>query len=47
MGRVTLDDLPRMMAEHDRAHAAEIASLLAEIRGAVPEGLQAFTSAVA
>jgi DinB family protein len=47
VGRVTLDDIPRMMAEHDRSHAAEIASLLAEIRGEMPDALQAFTSAVA
>ena len=47
VGRVTLDDIPRMMVEHDRAHGAELASLLAEIRGAMPEGLQSFSSAVA
>ena len=33
VGCVSLEDIPRMMAEHDRAHGAEIASLLAEIRG--------------
>jgi hypothetical protein len=47
VGRVTLDDIPRMMVEHDRGHGVEIAGLLAEIRGAMPEGLQPFTSAVA
>jgi hypothetical protein len=30
VGRLTLLDLPRMMLEHDRSHAAEIADLLAE-----------------
>ncbi|HTR03069.1 MAG TPA: DinB family protein [Thermoanaerobaculia bacterium] len=33
VGRVTLADLPRMMAEHDRAHGDEIADLLALVRG--------------
>jgi hypothetical protein len=33
VGRVTLEDLPRMMAEHDRSHGDEIATLLAEARG--------------
>jgi hypothetical protein len=47
VGRVTLEDLPRMMVEHDRAHGVAIAALLAEIRGATAEGLQAFRSAVA
>jgi len=36
VGRVTLADLPRMMAEHDRSHAAEVASLLSAIRGEAP-----------
>jgi len=34
VGRVTLADLPRMMAEHDRSHSEEIADLLALVRGA-------------
>jgi hypothetical protein len=33
IGRIELADLPRMMAEHDRAHEAEIADLLALMRG--------------
>ncbi len=33
IGRVTLADLPRMMAEHDRSHEAEIFDLLALLRG--------------
>jgi len=33
VGRVTLEDLPRMMADHDRSHGEEIARLLAEARG--------------
>ena len=36
VGRITLADLPRMMADHDRSHAAEIASLLSAIRGEAP-----------
>jgi hypothetical protein len=47
VGRVTLDDIPRMMVEHDRAHGLEVAGLLAEIRGLSPEALQPFRSAVA
>jgi DinB superfamily len=47
VGRVTLEDIPRMMAEHDRAHGAEIASLFAEIRGGKPDALARWTSAVA
>ena len=47
VGRVTLEDIPRMMAEHDRAHGGEMARLLAEIRGAMPEAQQPFRSAVA
>lgn len=38
VGTVTLADVPRMMAEHDRAHGEEIAALFREIRdGVVPE----------
>jgi DinB superfamily len=33
VGRVTLEDLPRMMADHDRSHGADVAALLAEARG--------------
>ncbi len=47
VGRVTLADIPRMMAVHDRSHSSEIASLLAEIRGGNPDSLLQPTSAVA
>lgn len=47
VGRVTLADLPRMMAEHDRSHVAEIADLLAEIRGGKSSPCPHPTSAVA
>ena len=33
VGCVTLADLPRMMAEHDRSHEIEISDLLALLRG--------------
>jgi hypothetical protein len=33
VGRVTLADIPRMMAEHDRAHGDEIADLIALAQG--------------
>jgi hypothetical protein len=46
VGCVSLDDIPRMMAEHDRTHGAEIATLIAEIRGGAAEALP-FRSAVA
>jgi len=36
VGRVTLADIPRMMAAHDKSHEAEIAELLEEIRGGRP-----------
>lgn len=37
LGTVTLADVPRMMAEHDRAHGVEIAELFRELRdGLVP-----------
>jgi hypothetical protein len=29
VGSVALEDIPRMMAEHDRGHTTEIAALLA------------------
>jgi hypothetical protein len=47
VGRITLGDVPRMMAEHDRAHGADIADLLAEIRGQEPRRRPHPTSAVA
>ena len=46
VGCVSLDDMPRMMAEHDRSHGTEIAHLIAEIRGGAAEALP-FRSAVA
>ncbi|MFN2387967.1 MAG: DinB family protein [Thermoanaerobaculia bacterium] len=33
VGRVDLSDIPRMMTEHDRAHTAELADLIAELTG--------------
>lgn len=33
VGRVTLADLPRMMAEHDRSHGDEVADLVGLVRG--------------
>ena len=47
VGRVTLDDLPRMMTDHDRSHEADIAALFAEIRGGKPAACPHPTSAVA
>jgi DinB superfamily len=47
VGCVSLEDIARMMVEHDRAHGAEIASLLGEIRGARPACGPCSTSAVA
>jgi hypothetical protein len=47
VGCVTLADIPRMMAEHDRAHGADIADLLAELRGEAPRQRPHPTSAVA
>jgi hypothetical protein len=34
VGRIRLEDVPRMMAEHDRSHTEEVRDLLARIRGA-------------
>ncbi len=36
VGRVTLADLPRMMAEHDRSHTQDIKDLLCHIRTGAP-----------
>ena len=47
IGCVRLEDIPRMMVEHDRGHVAEIADLLAEIRGGRAEAHLPFRSAVA
>jgi len=47
VGRVTLADLPRMMAEHDRSHGDEVADLLALVRGAPHAGRPHGGSAVA
>ena len=47
VGRVTLADIPRMMAEHDRSHGTEIADLIAEIRGEKSSPRPHPTSAVA
>ncbi len=47
VGRVTLADVVRMMAEHDRSHGAEIAELVATSRGQKPASAQRPTSAVA
>ncbi len=46
IGVVTLEDIPRMMADHDRAHTAEIAALLAHIKEGKPFSAQS-VSAVA
>ena len=47
VGRVTLADVPRMMADHDRSHGEEIADLLALVRGAPRTGKPHGKSAVA
>lgn len=47
VGCVVLEDLPRMMAEHDRSHGVEIANLIAEIRGGSADAHLPFRSAVA
>ena len=36
VGSVALEDIPRMMAEHDRGHTTEIAALLAHLREGKP-----------
>jgi hypothetical protein len=45
VGRITLEDVPRMMAAHDKSHETEIAELIREIQGGRPA--EARTSAVA
>jgi uncharacterized damage-inducible protein DinB len=47
VGTVTLADLPRMMAEHDRSHTADIARLIEELSRSdcPPEGLSRQVSA--
>ena len=47
VGKVTLADLPRMMAEHDRSHGDEIADLIALVRGLPRSGRPNGGSAVA
>jgi len=46
VGSVALEDIPRMMAQHDRAHTAEIAELLAHLKEGKPFRAN-FSSAVA
>jgi DinB superfamily len=47
VGRVTLADVSRMMAEHDRSHGADVAEILAIVRGQSRSGCPRPTSAVA
>lgn len=47
VGRVCLSDVPRMMAEHDRAHGAELAELVRELREGSAPRLERPVSAVA
>jgi hypothetical protein len=47
VGRLTLADIPRMMAEHDRSHGDEIADLLALVRGVPRSDKPRGSSAVA
>lgn len=46
VGRVTLADVSRMMAEHDRSHGTDVAEILAIVRGQSRSGCRP-TSAVA
>jgi hypothetical protein len=47
-GRISLADVARMMAEHDRSHTQDVAALLSELRGEpLPERGDHTTSAVA
>ena len=36
VGRIALDDIPRLMAEHDIAHTTEIRNLLAHLKDGLP-----------
>lgn len=47
VGPLSLSDIPRMMAEHDRSHEAEIAELVRELREGVAPSGSARVSAVA
>jgi DinB superfamily len=47
VGRVTLADVPRMMADHDRAHTEEVRELLSSLRSGAPLSSPRSTSAVA
>jgi hypothetical protein len=47
VGRITLADIPRLMAEHDRSHGADVAEILAMVRGECPSRCPRPTSAVA
>ena len=47
VGSVSLADLTRKMAEHDRSHTEDIRSLFAEMRGEDPDRGDGPTSAVA
>jgi hypothetical protein len=47
VGRITLADVPRMMADHDRSHTEEIRELLANLRCGMPCDRPGASSAVA
>ncbi len=47
VGRITLADVPRLMAEHDRSHTEDIRALLAEIRSGATLAIPRPASAVA
>jgi hypothetical protein len=36
VGPITLEDVPRMMAAHDRSHTSEIANLMAHLKEGKP-----------
>ena len=47
VGRITLADVPRMMAEHDRSHSEDVRELLTHLRTGKPSARPCPTSAVA
>jgi hypothetical protein len=47
VGRITLADVPRMMAEHDRSHTEDIRELFGQLRSAATPARPRPTSAVA